>query len=255
MESNTIKPNYLNSDLVGKKGLDSLKMNRFLYKAEVMPPNENAMYMSSNIYSEQDMKKNKGKSEEAKSIMTGSVLVSCFVRTSNKNTRVELVPVSFNETGEDVFGEDTFEDALIAWRDVNQPAVVIDQHGIWTDEFFVEGEMTILGELIVVGDIEYNGSILPQSFYGAVLGDGTAATLPSGWSSVKNSDGVYTVTHNLGLTSIGYAVVASALETSGTLIRILMVRGQNSDSFVIDIRDETNTPVDSIFTFHLMTTN
>lgn len=44
-------------------------------------------------------------------------------------------------------------------------------------------------------------------FAGVVAANGTAVSLPSGWTSAKTNTGRYTVTHNLGTTS--YAVVIS----------------------------------------------
>jgi len=54
------------------------------------------------------------------------------------------------------------------------------------------------------------------SFAGAVASTGTAQTLPKGWTSAKSATGVYTITHNLNLTTTEYAVVATPNGTPGT---------------------------------------
>lgn len=49
-----------------------------------------------------------------------------------------------------------------------------------------------------------SGSI---SYYIEIAANGTGTVLPSGWSSSKTGTGTYTITHNLGTTELGFALI------------------------------------------------
>lgn len=51
--------------------------------------------------------------------------------------------------------------------------------------------------------------IVLGQFAGNVASEGVAQTLPRGWTSSKAGAGIYTITHNLGLSANSYAVVAT----------------------------------------------
>lgn len=58
--------------------------------------------------------------------------------------------------------------------------------------------------------------IVLGQFAGNVDSTGAAQTLPRGWTSSKAGAGVYTITHNLGLSANSYAVVATPRGVPGT---------------------------------------
>lgn len=61
------------------------------------------------------------------------------------------------------------------------------------------------------------GDTLSGIYVGYVQFDGTAVRLPSGWTSVKNSTGSYTVTHNLGTTNYVVILTGAAINTVATV--------------------------------------
>lgn len=99
--------------------------------------------------------------------------------------------------------------------------------------------------------ISYNNLInLPEasstSFGGIVASTGTGRLLPSGWSSLKTGTGNYTITHNLGLTSTTYAVVAT-LAGGGT--GFVEIDAQSANSFNVDTFSSTSSLTDHQFNF------
>lgn len=89
---------------------------------------------------------------------------------------------------------------------------------------------------------------IKATYAGSVNSGGTAIALPAGWSSVKNSTGDYSVTHNLGITA--YIAVACI----GVGVRFLAVSAQTSTRFDINTYDNTNTLADGPFQFTLTLT-
>lgn len=231
--------------------LPSLKINRNLYKSDPIPMSENPVHESTTVGSNKKMGSGQ-KNGNTKEVESGTVISSCFVRTSEKETRVELVPFSFDTSGADVFGEATYIDALIAWRGVNDPAVVIDQHGILATEIFVLEDLTVQGDLtainlVVGGNFTYQGSLMPRIYWGLINTDGTAISLPTGWSSSSSGTGIYTVTHNLGATG-NYAINITPYQVSA-LIRLPTLNGIGANSFDYVVRDSSGNPVDTIIAF------
>lgn len=86
-------------------------------------------------------------------------------------------------------------------------------------------------------------------FGGAVDSTGVAIALPPGWTSIKNSTGDYTVTHNLATTA--YIVVACI----GIGVRFLALSTQLSNTFGINTYNNTNTLADGPFNFILTLTS
>lgn len=84
------------------------------------------------------------------------------------------------------------------------------------------------------------------SFAGTVNGDGTAANLPTGWTSSTSSPGVYTVTHNLGTTA--YSVVATSYNNGA---RFIDVESMTSNTFQVFLFNVTPSGTNSNFNFIL----
>lgn len=85
-------------------------------------------------------------------------------------------------------------------------------------------------------------------YQGTVNGDGTASSLPSGWSSVRNSAGNYTVTHNLGTTS--YGIVPTPFGNDALHAIVLTIA---SNSFTVVTANNAGSDVDTAFIFILST--
>jgi hypothetical protein len=82
---------------------------------------------------------------------------------------------------------------------------------------------------------------------GSFAAAGTALKLPAGWTSGKDSTGVYTVTHNLGFASVNdYVVTAVSQDTVGTVAQ-RVVKGGNSFQVVTVAMD--GTPTDAPVSF------
>lgn len=47
----------------------------------------------------------------------------------------------------------------------------------------------------------------PPTYYIEVTGAGVGTVMPSGWTVVRDSAGIYTITHNLGNSTLGYAIL------------------------------------------------
>lgn len=246
--------------------LEELKLNRFIYRAKATPVLEDPVYMSSNVASQKKVKGSYGSGgdEDAKNVLTGTVITSCYVRSSDKNTRVELVPVSFNNTGFDVFGEQTFEDALIAWQDVNIPAVVIDHNGIYAIDGFFENLfalnlefaesavsiLTINVSLIVANtaSFTYHDVIQPVVYIGQVESDGTFIILPDGFTCDHAFTGFYEMTHNFG--DLNYTVQVTCLGGAGYIDdAIASITDITANTFVVNIYDAAAAfaPADTAF--------
>ena len=227
--------------------LEELKVNRYLYKGNTMPMAESSVNESSTINPGKKIGAGGRQSANAKEVESGTVISSCFVRTSERETRVELVPFSFDTSGADVFGEQTYIDALIAWRGVNDPAVVIDQYGILVTHLFVSEDFTILGGVDIIGPINYQGSVLPLVYNGLI--GGGADFLPTSWSSSHPSTGTYTITHNFGNSQ--YTILLTCGEGAGA-IRIPIVTSIGTNSFTFVVKNAADVLTDTATFFSVM---
>lgn len=103
---------------------------------------------------------------------------------------------------------------------------------------------------LVRGDGKYT-TIPPNAIYptvGDIAAGGTANKIPAGWSSVKNSTGNYTITHNLGNTR--YVVLLTPfLSPAGGVTVILSAMA--STSFTVETFSVLNAAADVPFTFML----
>jgi hypothetical protein len=87
-----------------------------------------------------------------------------------------------------------------------------------------------------------------RRFEGRVDSAGAAVRLPAGWSCTRNSTGVYTVTHNLGLATSKYAIHATA-ETANPYFVQRVVYSTNS--FQVVTTNVSNVANDAGFAFTL----
>lgn len=83
---------------------------------------------------------------------------------------------------------------------------------------------------------------------GRVNADGTGALLPRGWSSRKVEPGVYEITHNLGLSASGYAVMATTDTGGGQSVWRVF---QAANLFNVVIANDAWALADSTFNFVL----
>lgn len=142
-------------------------------------------------------------------------------------TILKDVPISYYQSGGSLVAVNTSENALI-FLPVGAAGQVLTSNGT--------------GALPT-----FQTSV--SSFGGIVNTDGTASTpFPSGWSITYNAVGSYTITHNLGTTNY---VVTGSIISGG---KDLLVTGIVANSFDILTVNNSNTAVDSKFTFILLKT-
>ena len=87
-------------------------------------------------------------------------------------------------------------------------------------------------------------------FGGRVNADGTAASLPTGWTSSRTGNGQYTVTHSLGTALYGVAI--TSVDANLSTANLAAAPGANSFSLITWDNGATNT--DHVFTFVLILT-
>jgi len=78
----------------------------------------------------------------------------------------------------------------------------------------------------------------PGTHYIEVTGAGVGTVLPGGWSVVRDSAGVYTITHNLGNSTLGYAIMqadAVAIAQSSS------ITATTTNTFTITFSSATDT--------------
>jgi hypothetical protein len=89
----------------------------------------------------------------------------------------------------------------------------------------------------------------PVPFYGTVAAAGTATRLPTGWTSAKNSTGVYTITHNLNISPLTRCMVSAiSIDAAGTLVQ-RVVKAANTIQIVVQASN--GTLFDGAFDFTL----
>lgn len=88
-------------------------------------------------------------------------------------------------------------------------------------------------------------------FHGRVSSNAASNTLPSGWSVVRNAQGDYTITHNLG--DSGYTVVATSRNTFYFCAQNTTTIADPANDFGIYVRDTSDALQDGDFSFILMT--
>lgn len=143
--------------------LSDLGLNRFLYKDTADTTNED------DVGDVADSANNSSGTGASSGILPGSPpIVSVLLQSSPGPNRVEINP----------------NDNFYAYNK-NQIVVDINKDGI---NIKSPAHLTI------------NGVPQPTVFAGIIEADGTAIILPAGWTSVRNSVGNYTITHNLNTT-------------------------------------------------------
>ena len=100
-----------------------------------------------------------------------------------------------------------------------------------------------VGSGVAAGDAVNKGQLDAKVYGGHVNAAGTAVYLPTGWSSVRNSAGSFTITHNLGTTNYAPVVGSSDLgiKVNHTAIGV--------NSFNVQTYNLVPNPIDSPFTF------
>lgn len=173
--------------------LSELGLNRYLYRDNTELDTSNALSSAfKDISGEQGgaygTSGNQASSttNQASAIAPGSVIQSSTIQSSPGDNRVEINP------------NDTFR----AFRN-GAVVVLIDQNGIVAEDIEVEN-LTVENadvDVLNVNEIVYDGVPLPVTFTGIVSSLGVGVILPSGWTSVQNGVGDYTITHNLNSAS------------------------------------------------------
>ncbi len=126
-------------------------------------------------------------SGQTNSVVPGSIIQSVTLQSSGSDDRIEINP----------------DDQLLAYND-GDVVVRINKDGIDATNIVVEN-------LDVTDEFTYAGAKQPQVFGGSIDGaTGAALFLPTGWTSVRNSVGNYTITHNLA-SPVWYTVVATPI--------------------------------------------
>lgn len=118
----------------------------------------------------------------------------------------------------------------------------------FTMQYCTDGSGALNPTLAISDGVAWNHMTLIRKA-GNVQIDGTANTLPRGWASAKTGVGVYSVTHNLGLTGTKYAV--SAVPQAGMAQRQISGVALSANSFEVYFTDTANAPTDTAFCFLL----
>lgn len=176
--------------------LSQLGLDRFLYKNNGTIPN---VQNDVGAISDSGQGSNAGASEATSSgsqpgngVQPGSPPIqSTLLQSSGGPDRVEINP----------------DDDFYAYNN-NVVVVQINKNGITATEIDIITEN--VQELNVTDKFTYDGVLQPVMFTGIVDSTGAAVSLPPGWSSVRNSAGSYTITHNLN-TIIPYMVTFSPI--------------------------------------------
>ena len=125
------------------------------------------------------------------------------------------------------------------------PNVVKNRNGI---QYCANGTGSLLPSLAVSDGVKWWQIPLGQ-FAGRVASAGTVLKLPRGWSCVRNSTGVYTITHTLGLAANTYAVVATPSGAPGRGYCSGMALSNNT--FEIYFADTAGALADMDFNFNM----
>jgi hypothetical protein len=127
----------------------------------------------------------------------------------------------------------------------NLPNVVKNRNGI---QYCTDGTGSLLPSLAVSDGVKWWQIPLGQ-FAGRVASAGTVLKLPRGWSCVRDSTGVYTITHTLGLAANTYAVVATPSGAPGRGYCSGMALSNNT--FEIYFADTAGALADMDFNFNM----
>jgi len=114
----------------------------------------------------------------------------------------------------------------------------------------VQQTLTDLGNAIVANTAAVSAlqTSLSRVKRGQVNSDGNYVVIPSGWSSAKNSTGIYEVVHNLGIPETSYGVLAQPIGPNinyGTFIK-------TDHSFAVAFLTTSLVPHDAAFDFQLV---
>lgn len=160
--------------------LSDLGLNRYLYRGEDNLDKSNAVASAYGDISDQGGASSGNGNGASNGLQPGSNPVQgTLLQTSGSDDRVELNP----------------NDHLYAYRD-GDVVVTIGRDGIVAKNSVIENESV---DTLNINDImNYHGVPQPVLYNGEVEGGaGVFVTAPPGWTIVKNSTGIYTITHNL----------------------------------------------------------
>lgn len=108
--------------------------------------------------------------------------------------------------------------------------------------------------VIDVGNYYHSGTAFPASnqtrgpWSGAVAADGSAITLPKGWSCAKNSTGNYTVTHSMG-SATAYIVVATTNFSTAVIVQRVL---RAANAFEVVTTNAVGVATNAAFDFVVM---
>lgn len=241
MDPKKIKTNSFTPETKPQSQLQVLRVNRFLYKAEVSPVTENPVYMSSTIDSSQKAKTKQGNSAgergNAKEIITGTVITSCLMKSSDGDDRIEI--------GQNLeFAGGTSDVDYLAAFNGNSLAVLITKFGITVLNLLVENNLSVIGTF-QYSDGENSLVTQPVTYWLRLVGGAQVRNnTNNSWSVSHSGTGEYTVTHNLGHDY--YAVQATISSEVGWLVGGFAATSfVDINSFIINTFDDTGTPVDA----------
>lgn len=239
--------------------LKDLKLNRLLGKVNQDPSTQGSVSESA----ENNQKSNKdGKGySNSRQVITGTVVTSCIVQSTNSGNRIEISSF-FN------FNDQAIQDESFVAYNNGYPVCIIDKDGIELNTppgpptfiplLQVNGEATIDDLTVTVlgtYDFEVDNWFLyqfvqqPINYYGAIHYDGTSHIMPPGFTLNHSGVGVYELTHNFN-TSV-YAVNVTDWSEPGGPAAIITwtVDSYGANSFTALSFDDTGTPTNSSFFF------
>ncbi len=225
--------------------LPNLKLNRLMYRVVESDKTPSSVAMSSEINksadpaSEQKLLKGGGGEKRAREIITGTVITSCLIKSSDGDDRVEI--------GQNLeFAGGTSDVDYLAVFNGNNLSILMTKFGLT-----VVSTALIQGNLDVIDRFRYAGEtgvlvIQPVNFWLRLMGGTDIRTnaVPSGWTVTHLTTGEYEVTHNLGHDY--YAVTATISSDVGWLAGGFAATSfVGINSFVINTFDDTGTAVDA----------
>lgn len=253
--------------------LSNLKLNRFLGKTNA---DSSVTQGAEEESADNNKKQNPNASAAAPRVITGSVITSCILQSSNSGNRVEIAS-SFNFANQNILDESfvTYSNGV--------PVVIIDGDGIFivdgnnlkinitntgidygsgTSADFESGSGAIFesgsyaefqsGTNLRIKDgatFTYDNIIQPVIYYGRIKYDGTFLITPPGFSINHSSTGRYEITHNFN--DPIYIVNITDLSELGGPASIITwtVESFGANSFTATSWDAAGTPTDSSFFF------
>ncbi len=214
--------------------LDELKLNRFGYKATITPFGSNPVLMSSENDS---LKKviakdnDQAAKKEAKNIITGTVITTCLIKSSDQDDRIEIGQNLEGVLTSNIIGDLNFSgakglDYLVAYRPGGR-----------------------IGFLLTGVGMAYIGYGMPATKVISLIAGGTLVQQTTSevlWSMTSPGTAQYLITHNLNSLQYGISVIPTDVGTSTTGL-FASITSKGLDSFVVEIYNSANTHTPSDF--------